>query len=166
MTDIRPWYREPMVWLVIALPLSSIVAGTSLLGFALATGGDDPVPDQVRRMSQIQLANMDADRHASERGLQGELQIDPDTGALQLQISGLDSADHALALMFVHPLRAADDRTLPLIRSGSVWLGRFDGELDHAWQLRLSPDHQRWRIEGRLVAEQPQVSLRPRSGSG
>ena len=29
------WYREPMVWLVIALPAVALVAGVLILGYAL-----------------------------------------------------------------------------------------------------------------------------------
>jgi uncharacterized protein len=168
MTDAhRPWYREPMVWLVIGLPMSSIVAGTSLLTFALITGGADAVPDEVRRMSQIQLSDISADRRAFDRDLRAEIEIDPDTGALALSMSGLDTdTDGSLALMFVHPLRAEDDRTLSLVRAGDRWLGRFDGALDHDWQLSLGPDDRQWRLQGRIAAHRAQATLLPRSGSG
>ena len=39
--DQRPWYREPMMWLVIALPASSVVAGLTTLMLALR-GPADP----------------------------------------------------------------------------------------------------------------------------
>jgi uncharacterized protein len=164
----RPWYREPMVWLVIGLPMLSVVAGTSLLTLAIVSGGDDAVADEVQRMSRIQLTDMRADQRAEAHDMQARLSIDPHTGALQLAISGLEdvTAERSLALMFVHPVKAADDRSLPLVRDGEVWLGRFDGVLDHAWQLRLTPPDRRWRLEGRLGAQQPQVTLRPRSTRG
>ena len=160
-------FRGPIVWLVFALPMSSIIAGTSLLAFAIATGGADAVPDEVRRMSQIQLSDIGADRRALDRGMHAEIEIDPDTGALALSVSGLDGDDAAtLALMFVHPLRAEDDRTLSLVRAGDRWLGRFDGALDHDWQLSLGPDDRQWRLQGRIAAHRAQATLRPRSGSG
>ncbi len=37
----RPWYREPMVWLVIALPMSAVLAG--LITFWIAWQGADSV---------------------------------------------------------------------------------------------------------------------------
>jgi uncharacterized protein len=160
----RPWYREPMVWLVIALPLSSIVAGTSLLGLAIHVGGADPVPDEVRRMSQIQVADLGADQRALARGLSAELAIDAGTGALRLALDGIDDA--TLTLQFVHPTEAGQDRSLPLVRSGDAWLGRFDGSLEHPWQLRLAPADRQWRLEGRIGAQPRAVALRPRSASG
>lgn len=35
----RPWYREPMVWLVIGIPLAAVIGGLVTLGLAIQ-GGD------------------------------------------------------------------------------------------------------------------------------
>ena len=35
----RPWYREPMVWLVISIPLAAVIGGLVTLGLAIR-GGD------------------------------------------------------------------------------------------------------------------------------
>jgi uncharacterized protein len=165
----RPWYREPMVWLVIALPMSSIIAGTSLLGFAIHLGGADAVPDSVRRMSQIQISDLGADQRALAADMRAELAIDAGTGALRLGVSGRDGADSdsaTMTLLFVHPTVAAQDHRVRLVRAGDQWLGRFEGQLDHDWQLRLAPEDQGWRLEGRIRAQQTTVSLRPRAASG
>jgi hypothetical protein len=34
--EARPWFREPMVWLIIAIPLFAFVAGLAMLGYAIA----------------------------------------------------------------------------------------------------------------------------------
>jgi uncharacterized protein len=160
----RPWFREPMLWLVIGLPLSSIVAGLSLLGFALHTGGADTVTDEVQRMSQIQLSDLDADHRAQRRGLQAELAIDADTGAVRLTLLGATADDRRLPLQldFVHPLRAGQDRRLALTPAGDAWLGRFDGGLGNDWQLQLRSDAERWRLEGRLQRGQALAQMAPR----
>jgi uncharacterized protein len=166
----RRWYREPMVWLVIALPMSSIIAGTSLLAFAIHLGGADAVPESVRRMSQIQIADLGADHRALASGLSAELTIDAGTGALRLGIASEEAAaapgSDAMTLLFVHPTQAAQDHRVRLVRAGEHWLGRFEGQLDHDWQLRLAPDSQQWRLEGRTRPQQTTVSLRPRAASG
>ncbi len=38
----RPWYREPMVWLVIGIPLAAVIGGLVTLGLAIR-GGDTVV---------------------------------------------------------------------------------------------------------------------------
>lgn len=161
-TRPRPWYREPMLWLVIGLPLCSVVAGLGLLGFALHAGDADAVPDEVRRMSQIQLSDLEADHAARRRGLQATLVISPDTGALRLTLADEPAATGALELRFVHPLQAAEDRQLTLTPTAGAWLGRFDGTLDHGWLLQLRPTDGQWRLSGRLAAGQHEVTLVPR----
>mgnify|MGYP003538149290 CR=1 FL=1 len=37
MKSINPWYREPFVWLLIAFPLTAVVAGFITLGLAWLT---------------------------------------------------------------------------------------------------------------------------------
>lgn len=165
MTTPRPWYREPMLWLVIGLPLWSVVAGLGLLGFALHTGGADAVPDEVRRMSQIQLSDLAADHAARRRGLQASLVISRDTGALRLTLPDDAAQAGALELRFVHPLQAIEDRKLTLTPAGAAWLGRFDGALDHDWQLQLRPADGHWRLSGQLSAGQLEVRLVPRLAS-
>lgn len=32
----RPWFREPMVWLIIAIPAFALVAGLAMLGYSIA----------------------------------------------------------------------------------------------------------------------------------
>ena len=38
----RPWYSEPMVWLVIGIPLAAVIGGLVTLGLAIR-GGDTVV---------------------------------------------------------------------------------------------------------------------------
>jgi hypothetical protein len=33
--EARPWFREPMVWLIIAIPLFAFVAGIAILTYAI-----------------------------------------------------------------------------------------------------------------------------------
>jgi hypothetical protein len=44
----RPWYREPLVWLVAAIPALTVVAGLSTVVIA-ARSADDVVRDDFRK---------------------------------------------------------------------------------------------------------------------
>ena len=35
--DSKPWYREPMVWLVISIPAAAVIVGLSMLGYSIAS---------------------------------------------------------------------------------------------------------------------------------
>ena len=65
----RSHWRNPVMWLVVGLPLLSIVAGVGLVVTAVRTGGADPVNDPVRRVAQIQTTDLGPDAAAKRLGL-------------------------------------------------------------------------------------------------
>ena len=104
----RPWWREPMLWLVFGLPLASIVAGVGLVIVAVRAGGADSVTDQVQRVAQIQTTDMGPDQRAQAMNLSaivrlesGRIDVVPVTGNL---------GTGALRLTLAHPAQAAEDR--------------------------------------------------------
>jgi hypothetical protein len=154
--------REPMVWLVVALPLASVIAGFTTLVLAVRSGGSDAVPAEVRRTAQIQVQDMAADQRALREGLAANLVLDVQTGALELRLVPASSQPPAqLVLHLAHPQRAAADREVRLTRSGAGWYGRIEPQRMHAWNLRLTPPDARWRLLGRLEADAHGTQLRP-----
>jgi len=65
----RSLFGIPVMWLVIGLPLASIVAGVGLVIVAIRSGGADVVRDEVQRTSQIQVTDLSADEQAMRRNL-------------------------------------------------------------------------------------------------
>ena len=158
----RPAAREPMLWLVIALPLAAVIAGIATLVLALRHGGADAVPSEVRRTAQIQVADVHADRQALDAGLSAVLDIDASTGAVALRLHGARTEPAStLQLELIHPVRADADRTVALVASGSTWHGRIDAVREHAWNLRLSAPDARWRLVGRLERVATEAMLQP-----
>ncbi len=72
----RPPLREPMVWLVIGLPVVAVVAGIALLVIATRSGSSDAVIDTVARTAQIQTAELGPDARAQALKLSAVLQVD------------------------------------------------------------------------------------------
>src|SRR3546814_12127144 len=82
-TSTRPWYREPMVWLMLALPAAAVVAGLSTVVIAVRASGDDAIPESIRRTAQMQEADLAADQQALQRHLCASVQLTRSTGAVQ-----------------------------------------------------------------------------------
>lgn len=156
----RPPWREPMVWLVTALPAAVLVAGISTLVIAVRAGGDDALPDPVRRTAQIQVADLGVDARAQALGLAALLRVDGDALEL-LPVAGTFDRNASLRLRLRHPTTAADDRELMLMPSERGW--RAPHELDgrHDWRLELGPNDAQWRLVGRLPAQQRAARLSP-----
>lgn len=157
----RPWYREPMVWLMIAFPLSAVIAGLSTVAIAVRAGGADAVPEAVRRTAQVQIADLAADQRALALGLSASVELDVGTDAVRVTLIGDAEPPLRLQLTAVHPTTAAADAALPLVRQGDVFLGRFAADRGHDWKLVLAPDDGAWRLIGRLPAGVMRARLHP-----
>ncbi|MBX3725357.1 MAG: FixH family protein [Xanthomonadales bacterium] len=143
-----------MLWLVVLIPLATVVAGISTVVIATRTGSTDAVIDPVRRTAQVQDSDLRADREAARLGLSGQASLDPQTGAVRLSLAGDAAGAGRLQLTLAHPVRRSEDRDFELVPGGAgVWLGRLDGiDLEHDWNLLLATADGGWRLVGRLTA--------------
>lgn len=161
MTDKRPYWREPMVWLVAGLPLASIVASIILITVAVRTGGADVVTDDVKRVAQIQTVDLGPDERAAELKLSAVMRVDG-KGVEVIPVTGTFNRGAALQLSLLHPSQADQDRRLSLPPGGLGW--RLDGinvDATHDWKLELVSDAEHWRIKGRLPKQELAARLAP-----
>jgi hypothetical protein len=153
----RPWYREPMLALVIGLPAAAVVAGFATL--VLAAGGDAG-DSRVRRVAQAQTADLAPDRAAARLALDAELVLDGN-GAVTLRFEGAAPEESALRLELRHATDARRDSGARMVRAGE---GLFAGRLEAAresgpYNAELAPEDARWRLVGRLETGSPRVRL-------
>lgn len=159
--------RNPAMWLVIGLPVASVVAGVGLVVLAVRSGGNDAVIDTVQRTAQIQTTELGPDAQAGSLQLSAVLRVDDKRRTLELLpvaggfADGRVPRDQTLTLRLSHPSQAALDRTVQLHPGELGW--RADAELphDHDWLVQLAPADGRWRIRGRLVSGQQAAHLGP-----
>lgn len=155
----RAAWREPMLWLVIALPALGVLAGVLIIVAALRSGGADALSTDVRRTGQIQQENLAPDLAAARAGLVGELHLDA-AGGLRLNLSGRTPVnDETLQLRFIHNSESRRDHDVVLQRENGLWRGQLDAPADTGWTLRLQPPDGRWRLGGRLAAGAAAASL-------
>ena len=162
--------RNPMLWLVVGLPALVVVAGLSTVAIAIRAGGSDAIPEDVRRMAQIQIAELGPDAQAAEAGLSLVFSVQDD-GLTLLPASGRIDRAAPLRLSLYHPTDAAQDRSLSLAPSVDGWRIASGAELDgtptpaldpaHDWRVVATAADGRWRLHGRLPAGQRAVLLRP-----
>lgn len=158
-TPKRPFWREPMMWLVIGLPLASVVAGVILVSLA-ARDSSDAVGDLVTRTAQIQVADLSPDARARDLRLSAIVRVDE--GFVEvLPVTGEFDRAQPLRLVLRHPTLAADDLELRAAPGESGW--RADVELagDHDWKLEVMPEGMPWRLQGRLPAGQRAAHVKP-----
>jgi len=155
-----PW-REPMVWLLVAIPALAVLASVVLLVAAGRTSGNnDLVPDKVQRTGQAQVGDLGPSQRARSMGLGAVVRVS--AGAINaFPTGGRFDRGKPLELSLAHPLEAAQDASFELKPTALGW--HADGNVDtgHDWNARLQPQDGAWRIEGRLLRGQQAVFVHP-----
>jgi uncharacterized protein len=159
-----PW-RIPAFWLVVGLPLLSIVAGVGLVVIAVHSGGGDTVSDPVRRVAQIQTADLGPDANARKLGLSAVLRVED--GIVEvLPATGTFVRDQPVQLILEHPARQAEDLPLELPPEGPGWRIQHAVDPAHDWVVQLRAADGSWRLQGRLPKQQHATRLAPSLGGG
>ena len=154
-----PW-REPMVWLITALPLSAVVAGVWLLVVAVRSGGSDAVADPVQGTAQIQVSDLGPDERARQLQLSAVVRIG--TGEIEvLPVTGDFDRSVPLRIALRHPTLASADREAVLQPYELGWRARVDLDASHDWNLQVTGDDGPWRLRGRLLKGQLAAYVKP-----
>ena len=159
-THKQPFWKTPIMWLVLGLPLASVIAGVTLVVIATRSGGADVVTQDVRRISQIQIADLAPDERARKLGLSAVLRADE--GVVEvIPATGDFERDVPLRVLLRHPSQGREDLAMELEPSETGW--RLRQELDHGhdWIVELSPADGSWRLYGRLPRQQFATRLAP-----
>jgi uncharacterized protein len=157
----RSAWREPMVWLVAAIPIAAVIATVALLVTASrSSGNNDPVADDVRRTAQVQVADLDPDARAQRLKLSAIVRIGKDLVEV-LPVKGDFDRNAPLTLSLHHPSRAELDRTLELAPVPTGWRSDAKLDLSHDWNVQLVPAGRAWRLQGRWTARQQATYLHP-----
>lgn len=159
-----PWYRAPTLWLALALPLVTVVAGVVTYRIA-AEGASDAEPDDVRRVAQMQTADLGRDQKALQLGLNARATIDRDSGTVRVQLQGA-AGEAALMMHFTHQTQAQFDQSVALERGADgTWTGVLQSPLMGACNVALAPLNGAWRVVGRLGAGAVELRLAPALGA-
>ena len=154
----RPWYREPWVWLMIAFPLSAVVAGMITIYLAVTTSDGLVVDDYYKRGKTI---NLDLARDTAAAGYQLKASIDLDLrdNSIQMQLEGAMAVmPKLLTLSLLHPTRPGHDQVIVLQHAGD---GFYSGGIDEVgrgnWYLQLEADD--WRLSGNMQVPQTETTV-------
>ncbi len=158
------WWSEPMVWLLIALPVTAVVA--SGITMWLAANGADPLvnEDYVKEGLAVRQV-LDRDHKAAELGLTAAIEAVP--GRLTVRLAGqLDSQPGSLTLTLSHPTDSARDMVLQLNPAGGgLYTTEFASLPEGRRELELTPANKIWRLSGQWPnTHSGPISLTPQTG--
>ncbi len=143
----RPWYREPWVWLLIALPLSAVIGGIITIAIAVSTSDGLVVDDYYKRGKAINR-DLARDRAAAQHRLEAKLRLAQDERRITLRLTSGDyTPPDSLMLSLLHPTRKGMDQRLQLARTqAGDYAGVFEALAPGNWYVQLEADD--WRLFG------------------
>jgi len=150
MNTTRAWYREPLVWLIISLPLTAVIAGFFTLYLAIISKDGLVVDDYYQKGKEINMS-LARDHAAAQHGLRAGVTLDTakQNVVVQLSVSKGKPLPDTLDLRWLHATRAGFDRKQSLMRSPD---GRYRGAFPELaaghWYVQI--EAQDWRLHGSL----------------
>jgi hypothetical protein len=156
------WYREPYVWLLIAIPACAVVGGFVTLALAIATNDGLVVDDYYWQGKQINRV-LSRDRAAAAHAMSADLSFDYGRGVVHAQLHARETADLPARVRFalLHATRAGFDRTLELDRTAKGdYYSTLPALAPGHWYLQLEAED--WRLFGSIhVPEETAVHIAP-----
>lgn len=155
-----PW-RNPVLWLLVLLPLAAVVGGISMVVVATrSSGNNDVVTDAVSRTGQIQQAATGPDEVAMERRL--SLVLRSEDGVVEaFPATGTFDRSRPLKVLFEHPTDSALDVAVELEPTATGWRTGRKLPADHHWNLIAGDATGQWRLTGRLDRSAHAARLAP-----
>ena len=157
----RHWMREPLVWLLIAIPSSAVIMGVVMITLALNSFSGLVVDDYYRKGKQINLV-LARDKLAYELGLAAGISLDS-SGRVEIRFDPdvLVIPGERIELRLIHATRPGLDQDL-IFDNDRLRLLEAELQLPGPgrWNIYLqTPD---WRLTGSLQYPQNQrARLRP-----
>jgi len=158
------WYRQPLVWMLIVIPGSAVVAGFYTLYLAIVSFDGMVVDDYYKQGKEINLV-LERDQKAGALGLAADARFDQGAKLVKLVLTAGDRQfkfPQRLKLSFLHSTRAGNDQQIALImEKPGHYRGSLPALVPGRWDVLL--EDMQWRLVGNLakVDYRAQVKLKP-----
>ena len=157
--QVRPWYREPWPWLLIAPPAASVVVGVVMWTLAVRTNDGLVVDDYYKQGLAINQV-LDREARAQTLAIRARLAFNPERTRVRLQLAGDGPLPERVTLRLVHPTRAGEDQTIALAAvAGGLFEGGMQPPAPGRWHVLLEDGPATWRLSASWKTETPTVAL-------
>lgn len=145
--DQRPWYKEPFVWMLIGVPLSSVIAGVIFISLAVNTK-DTLVRDNYYKDGLAINQELQWERKAEELDIKVSFVINGDELMLDM-VSSRQTPPNTLLIKFSHPTLKEKDRDAFLQKTETgQFIGLIDNIDSNRFYIQIESVEQMWRIKG------------------
>lgn len=162
MNKPRNAWREPMVWMLVGLPLASVAIGFALLFAAVDHAGPAiDSPDKVARLGHLQISAEAAPASAAARP-STELILRHNGGMIEAVPTDARIARGGdLTLILTAQDGPAQVQVLHLKPSELGWRGAGTISGTRSWRIQASSNRAPWKLQGQWPAEARFARLAP-----
>jgi len=155
---VAPWYREPWPWILIALPLSAVIAGIATLIIAIEHEDALVAEDYYKQGLAINQV-LERESRAAALGLRAQAMISGERIRIGLSPGGSD-LPASIIVRFIHPTRAGEDRSIVLGAIANGWYeGVMPGMASGRWRVQAEDDQGIWRLTGIWITSEQAFAL-------
>lgn len=159
--DNRPWYRQPIFWILMSGPIIVVIAAFFTFGLAHSTASDMVSDDYYKDGKHINL-QLDRDVEALRRNLHAQVLFNSEYTAAKVFVSGDFDPERPLTLSLLHPAKKAGDQIVALKPANSAPSGdryEYTAQLERLpatihWYLRIEDTDGKWRLESKWLPNQ------------
>lgn len=145
----KPWYKQFWPWFLIALPLSSVIAGVTTVIIAANTT-DSMVVDDYYKDGLAINESLAKKNKAKEMKVQARLEFDEQR--IRVQVSAKDDIKDSLFLNFQHATLSERDFRLALKKDAKGnYYSELDKDLAGSWFISLFPYQRGWEVEQKVT---------------
>lgn len=163
--DEFPWYRYPMVWMMLVIPFSAVVMGVIMIWLAVTTD-DGLVKDDYYKQGKAINLDLRRDIQAQQMNISAALEMNKSEGLTRVNLAlnkgELESYPDTLQLKLQYATKAGNDVQLELNHGQKdQYIGIIKQPLiPGKWYLELSDSD--WRLNGHLnIADHIELLLTP-----
>ena len=152
------WYTNPMVWMIILLPATVVVASIITIVIAVKTDDGLVVDNYYKRGKEINMDLRD-DKNASALGLRAFVEINARSGEVAVSLSSRQSLESPsdIRLSLIHRTRSGLDQVTTLTRIDEQ-AAEYAGFLrppviEGRWTVEVKSDEFGWRLRQPLTTK-------------
>lgn len=154
---VVPWYREPWPWVLIALPLSAVIAGFITLMIAIENQDGLVAEDYYKQGLAINRV-LEREARAAALGLSAQVMISDER--IRIGLTGPADLPASVVVRFIHPTRSGLDRSIVLGAIANGWYeGAMPGMTSGRWLVQAEDDQGTWRLIGIWITPEQVFAL-------
>lgn len=142
---VVPWYKQFWPWVLITIPVITVIVSINLVIIAVDTEDSLVVGDYYKKGKAIN-EQLDEIRKARELGIKAHLTITD--GFYRIKLDSFEPLDgSAITLDFHHATLSEKDFHLQLVMNPSgEYVTEHSGDISGKWHLTIRPFNQQWKL--------------------